>query len=212
MVEKCRSRTVSRILFPRGRPPRTRGRAHESAAWETIIPLAPPLLAESSDLPGSLGRAVRWARREARTRFPIWSCSVRGFACHLPYGKRGALLPHLFTLTARQAGLAVYFLCHCPSGHPDRALPGALPCGVRTFLYRKRGSDPIFQQQSSGRLRRPCQRARTAIIRQFPGEWRTAPASCIDCCGACRSLRRSSRCSRRSHAVFRRDTRVRPIP
>src|SRR4029079_14660665 len=29
---------------------------------------------------------------------------------------------------------AVYFLCHFPSGCPDRALPGALPCGVRTFL------------------------------------------------------------------------------
>src|SRR5262249_60270524 len=29
---------------------------------------------------------------------------------------------------------AVCFLCHCPSGCPDRALPGALPCGVRTFL------------------------------------------------------------------------------
>jgi len=24
---------------------------------------------------------------------------VRGFACHLPYSRRGALLPHLFTLT-----------------------------------------------------------------------------------------------------------------
>src|SRR5919198_5919235 len=29
---------------------------------------------------------------------------------------------------------AVCFLCHCPSSCPDRALPGALPCGVRTFL------------------------------------------------------------------------------
>ena len=29
---------------------------------------------------------------------------------------------------------AVYFLCHCPSSCPDRVLPGALPCGVRTFL------------------------------------------------------------------------------
>src|SRR5262249_53046007 len=88
---------------------------------------------------------------------------------------RGALLPHLFTLTAgkgrrrRGSGIArrgpesffyrdgrttipdpgrndsrppsprpvpeaVCFLCHCPSGCPDRALPGALPCGVRTFL------------------------------------------------------------------------------
>jgi len=32
-------------------------------------------------------------------RLPIWSCSVRGFACHPCYHGRGALLPHLFTLT-----------------------------------------------------------------------------------------------------------------
>src|SRR4026209_2837486 len=38
---------------------------------------------------------------------PIWSCSVRGFACHRRYRRRGALLPHLFTLTppSRLAGL-----------------------------------------------------------------------------------------------------------
>src|SRR5262245_47625727 len=29
---------------------------------------------------------------------------------------------------------AVCFLCHFPSGCPARALPGALPSGVRTFL------------------------------------------------------------------------------
>jgi len=40
---------------------------------------------------------------------PIWSCSVRGFACHRPYGRRGALLPHLFTLTHRR-----------PSGYDGR--------------------------------------------------------------------------------------------
>ena len=34
----------------------------------------------------------------------------------------------------RSARGAVCFLCHCPSSCPDRALPGALPCGVRTFL------------------------------------------------------------------------------
>src|SRR5262249_43862085 len=35
---------------------------------------------------------------------------------------------------------AVCFLCHCPSSCPDRALPGALPSGVRTFLshFRRR--------------------------------------------------------------------------
>jgi hypothetical protein len=48
---------------------------------------------------------------------------------------------------------AVYFLCHCPSGHPDRALPGALPFGVRTFLPSSRpfGND---DGRSSGSLRR----------------------------------------------------------
>src|SRR5678815_2726042 len=35
---------------------------------------------------------------------------------------------------ASTARSAVYFLCHYPSSCPDRALPGALPCGVRTFL------------------------------------------------------------------------------
>src|SRR5258708_34590890 len=90
-------------------------------------------------------------------RPPIWSCSARGFACHPCYHGRGALLPHLFTLTlARPVHLvgvvahsyrrapplhqstgrarAVYFLCHYPSSCPARALPGALPYGVRTFL------------------------------------------------------------------------------
>src|SRR6266850_4652405 len=47
------------------------------------------------------GRPTQLERRIERRagRLPIWSCSVRGFACHRPYGRRGALLPHLFTLT-----------------------------------------------------------------------------------------------------------------
>ncbi len=96
----------------------------------TTIPLAPPSLAGSCDLPGSFGRTTL-------KRLPIWSCSVRGLACHSPYGERGALLPHLFTLTRlRPNGLrrAVCFLCHFPSDRPDRELPGALSFGVRTFL------------------------------------------------------------------------------
>jgi len=129
------SRFISRILSPTGcnfsQPRRM-----------TTIPLVPSLLAGSCDLPGDFGRTTL-------KRLPIWSCSVRGLACHSPYGERGALLPHHFTLTylhkATQNGrprdnakhalrLAVCFLCHFPSGHPDRELPGALSFGVRTFL------------------------------------------------------------------------------
>src|SRR5437763_15771200 len=67
----------------------------------TTIPLAPPLLAGSSDLPGDLDGPSN--RRSSAGRLPIWSCSVRGFACHPCYHGRGALLPHLFTLTLRLA-------------------------------------------------------------------------------------------------------------
>jgi len=60
------------------------------------IPLGPALLTGSSGLPGGFGRAVL-------ERLPIWPCSVRGFACHRPHDRRGALLPHLFTLTRRRS-------------------------------------------------------------------------------------------------------------
>jgi len=80
--EEGRSAPISRILCP---PSRERREI-------TIIPLGPSSLTASSDLPGGFGRA-------ALERPPIWSCSVRGFACHSPYSKRGALLPHHFTLT-----------------------------------------------------------------------------------------------------------------
>ena len=127
---------------------------------ETIIPLVPTLLAGSSDLPGSLGRAVRSSasarlrelRRDVASLFGLAPCGVLPAICLTAdavrsYRTFSPLLPAR-TTEAKRNGLAVYFLCHYPSSHPDRALPGALPCGVRTFLSPgKRGltpfSDPI---------------------------------------------------------------------
>src|SRR5262249_3639293 len=59
---------------------------------------------------------------------------------------------------------AVCFLCHCPSGRPARVLPGALPCGVRTFLsvpvpvitactHTQRSSDPLQPTHCSNACR-----------------------------------------------------------
>jgi len=66
-------------------------------------------------------------------RPPIRSCSGWG----LPSQPVSRLLvgsyPHHFTFAAACAA-AVSFLWHSPSGHPDRALPGTLLCGARTFL------------------------------------------------------------------------------
>ena len=66
---------------------------------------------------------------------------------------------------------AVCFLCHFPSSCPDRALPGALPCGVRTFLPPSR-PPAASARQASIRIslsRRSARRTRTRTI-----VWRTA--------------------------------------
>ncbi len=63
-----------------------------------------------------------------------------GVAWPLHYGSAGGLLHHHFTL-ALAGGM---FLWPCPAGSPEgsppRALPGNLPCGVRTFLDADRST------------------------------------------------------------------------
>ena len=84
-------------------------------------------------------------------RPPIRSCSGWG----LPSQPVSRLLvgsyPHHFTFAAACA-TAVSFLWHSPSGHPDRALPGTLLCGARTFL------DGTIPARLPGGLGRYCTR------------------------------------------------------
>jgi len=68
---------------------------------EATIPLGQPSPVASRDLPGLL-RPERPAELPRRTA-PIWSCSRWGLPCHSCYQERGALLPHHFTLTCKQA-------------------------------------------------------------------------------------------------------------
>jgi len=85
--------------------------------------------------PSSLKQPTR-KRRGPRHSFPIWSCSGWGLPCRLSYQKRGALLPHHFTLTRRRLRfvLAVSFLLHWPWALAPQTLSGTLSCGARTFL------------------------------------------------------------------------------
>ena len=97
------------------------------------IPLDRPLLDGSSNLPGSRNGA-------GRSCSPIWSCSAWGFACQPHYCGRGALLPHLFTLTAavaRHGGtFSVPLSVESALSESPRPLAGMLPYGDRTFLPR----------------------------------------------------------------------------
>jgi len=110
----------------------------------TIIPLAPSLLTGSSGLPGSLGRVIRRALLPGPA-LPYLALLHAGFCLpRLLPGARCALTapfhPCLFAPVMPERPSAVCFLCHFPSSCPDRALPGALPCGVRTFLPPSRSA------------------------------------------------------------------------
>ena len=90
-------------------------------------------------------RSAAWLR--ADTSLPIWSCSVWGLPCHWHYCQRGALLPHLFTLTTTAWGRlleecrwitknlvqksaprsgAVCFLWHLPSTGLEARVPDVI--------------------------------------------------------------------------------------
>ena len=77
---------------------------------------------------------------------PAWPCSECGLPCDSRYREPGALLPHPFTLACAEESpprsSAVCSLWHFPSPYDARALPGTLPYGARTFLYRQPPGGP----------------------------------------------------------------------
>ena len=110
---ECDNRTswpVSRVLFTR----RTAFDDHSSGT-----PVAGRLMQPTR----TAARKPAWSRWLRAV--PIWFCSRWGLPCRPCCQRRGALLPHPFTLTP-DVSVAVCFLWHFPWGHPRRALPGTV--------------------------------------------------------------------------------------
>ena len=132
-----------------------------------------------------------------RSSLPIWSCSVWGLPCRRHYCRRGALLPHLFTLTTacgqpfgpvriRAETRLPRRYVFCGTSRPralkpaSRTLSGTLPCGVRTFLPRQ----PLLAQGlPAATARSSCQCLsvpRIEITSCGRGFWRGEPSSQLD--------------------------------
>ena len=112
------SRPVSRVLYGRSSSPRRDG--HSSGT---------PVAGRLEQPTRATGPTDRPCGARAPRIAPIRFCSRRGLPCRRRCRRRGALLPHPFTLappdlSARAA--AVCFLWRFPWGRPRRTLSGAV--------------------------------------------------------------------------------------
>ena len=169
------SRPVSRVLY--GAPPR------EGQTRATTIPLGRPLPAASSNQPGrrpgGAGPESR-ATPKRRTRVvPIRSCSRWGLPCRPRCRRRGALLPHPFTLTrARDAAgglLSVALSLRSPPPDVIRhrfsvepGLSSASERGGRPADWRPGSTDSIGKTQPRPRVGLRPDQARAMRARALP--------------------------------------------
>jgi hypothetical protein len=115
-----------------------------------------PAKAQTSDPPGRAGQARIRSLGLAANSLPIWSCSVWGLPCPRPYGRSGALLPHLFTLTRAPKPLgprplAVSSLWHWPSTGLEARIPDVIRHTVlRSSDFPLPFCREAFQQRSPG--------------------------------------------------------------
>jgi hypothetical protein len=115
------------------------GRPGDRSPDVTAIPLGRASLRASSNQPGRLDRKTGPSPLRA-SAVPIRFCSRWGLPCRPRYRVRGALLPHLFTLTAGR-GTRRFDLCGAfPGVAPAGRYPAPCFRGARTFLPREAGA------------------------------------------------------------------------
>jgi len=123
-------------------------------AYVTAIPLGCRLPGASSNLPGRADLDRSWSflayARKPRA-VPIRSCSRWGLPCRRRCRRRGALLPHRFTLTvlARRRKRRSVLCGTVPGLAPAGCYPAPLVHGARTFLP---GNLSVSPERPSDRL------------------------------------------------------------
>jgi len=128
---------ISRVLFlPKKR---------ESFIWETCYQIPPatyPDNTRSGKAPALQAMGKKYPPPPFITIVPTWSCLRWGLPCHLSYERRGALLPHHFTLTQRMT-VRRYIFC---GTFPQVTLAGRYPASffhqARTFLAPLKDARP----------------------------------------------------------------------
>jgi len=125
-------------------------------------------------LPTDVGkRPTRDSIGPDRTVVAAWPCTRRGLPCRRPHGRRGALLPHLFTLThLRRSFGGRYVFCGTFPIPPGRSYRRGETVGVT----HRRGpgcSDfpppPRGRERSSTHPAHPLYTLAAARARRFPG-------------------------------------------
>ena len=123
-------------------------RAVACCGW---TPIPPATSLPTSSCGSARSRGPRWASLAKRP--DLSPCSGWGLPCHRCHHRRGALLPHRFTLaprTSRDGSGAVCSLWHFPSSHPDRSFSCTLalrspdfPPVDDTACLDRRASEPL---------------------------------------------------------------------
>jgi hypothetical protein len=205
------------------------------------IPLASPLLARSSNLPESVGWAIRvrpsHARRPAALLFGLAPCGVlpatrvatgavrsyRTFSPLLPSSRLIVQVPDVTRALGKEWRDGLRCSRHSAVNRPDGSGIFSVPLSFelpRPGITRRTALRSSDFPPSDSALSRFVRRWSSCSLRspyctasrRIPVRSGTAPASCTGCCGGCRSLRRSSRYSSRSRAAWRRETRARRCP
>ena len=123
---------ASLVSFSRGR------KVPQSACKPNPVPSAAEAAlgddhSSSPAITRGVQRPTRWLRADRPDNATLFGLAPRGVWPATRVAASAVRSYRTISPLPRCPG-AVYFLCHFPSSYPARALPGALPFGVRTFL------------------------------------------------------------------------------